>query len=60
MIKEINDTAVQNNLNTLKKTMYELANHIDTNEKMQSNLSGSAIRIDLLDWNKGLKIQKDQ
>lgn len=46
--KEINDAAVQNNLNTLKKTMYEISNHIDTNEKMQSNLSGSAIRNRLI------------
>ena len=28
--------------------MYEIANHIDTNEKMQSNLSGSAIRNRLI------------
>lgn len=48
LIKEINDAAVQNNLNTLKKTMYEISNHIDTNEKMQSNLSGSAIRNRLI------------
>ena len=28
--------------------MYEISNHIDTNEKMQSNLSGSAIRNRLI------------
>ena len=28
----------------LKKNMYEISSHIDTNEKMQSNLSGSAVR----------------
>lgn len=53
--KEINDTAVQNTLNTLKKTMYELANHIDTNEKMQSNLSGSAIRNRLIGLEQRIK-----
>ena len=53
--KEINDTAVQNTLNILKKTMYELANHIDTNEKLQSNLSGSAIRNRLIGLEQRIK-----
>lgn len=53
--KEINDTAVQNTLNTLKKTMYELSNHIDTNEKMQSNLSGSALRNRLIGLEQRIK-----
>lgn len=48
LTKEINDTFVQNTLNTLKKNMYEISNHIDTNEKLQSNLSGSAIRNRLI------------
>ncbi|WP_315069628.1 phage portal protein [uncultured Clostridium sp.] len=48
LTKDINDTFVQNTLNTLKKNMYEISNHIDTNEKMQSNLSGSAIRNRLI------------
>jgi SPP1 family phage portal protein len=53
--KDINDTAVQNTLSTLKKTMYELANHIDTNEKMQSNLSGSALRNRLIGLEQRIK-----
>lgn len=44
LTKQINDTFVQNTLNVLKKNMYEISSHIDTNEKMQSNLSGSAVR----------------
>lgn len=48
LTKDINDTFVQNTLNVLKKNMYEISNHIDTNEKMQSNLSGSAIRNRLI------------
>lgn len=55
VIKEINDTAVQNTLNNLKKTMYEISNHIDTNEKMQSNLSGSAIRNRLIGLEQRIK-----
>ena len=48
LTKDINDTFVQNTLGLLKKNMYEISNHIDTNEKMQSNLSGSAIRNRLI------------
>ena len=48
LTKDINDTFVQNTLSILKKNMYEISNHIDTNEKMQSNLSGSAIRNRLI------------
>ncbi len=44
LIKEINDTFVQNLLNNLEEKIYKLASHIDTNEKLQSNLSGSALR----------------
>ena len=35
--------------------MYELANHIDTNEKMQSNLSGSALRNRLIGLEQRIK-----
>ena len=48
LTKDINDTFVQNTLASLKKNMYEISNHIDTNEKMQSNISGSAIRNRLI------------
>lgn len=44
LIKEINDTFVQNLLGTLEEKIYKLASHIDTNEKLQSNVSGSALR----------------
>lgn len=48
LTKDINDTFVQNTLNVLKKNMYEISNHIDTNEKLQSNTSGSALRNRLI------------
>lgn len=44
LVKEINDTFVQNLLSTLEEKIYKLASHIDTNEKLQSNLSGTALR----------------
>lgn len=40
LIKNINDTFIQNTLNRYEDTMYQLACHINHNEKMQSNLSG--------------------
>lgn len=40
LIKNINDTFIQNTLNRYEDTMYQLACHINHNEKMQSNISG--------------------
>lgn len=48
LTKDINDTFVQNTLDTIKKNIYEISNHIDTNEKLQSNTSGSALRNRLI------------
>lgn len=48
LTKNINDTFVQNTLDVLKKNIYEISNHIDTNEKLQSNTSGSALRNRLI------------
>ena len=48
LTKDINDTFVQNTLDVLKKNIYEISNHIDTNEKLQSNTSGSALRNRLI------------
>lgn len=44
LIKDINDTFVQNLLTTLEEKLYKLSSHVDTNEKLQSNLSGTALR----------------
>ena len=49
LTKEINDTFVQNTLNTLKKNMYEISNHVDNTERMQSNLSGVKMLPSLLE-----------
>lgn len=40
LIKNVNDTFIKNTRDDLKDLMYTLTNHIDNNEKMQSNLSG--------------------
>lgn len=44
LIKELNDTFVQNLLDELEEKLYKLSSHVDTNEKLQSNLSGTALR----------------
>lgn len=44
LIKNINDTFIKNTRDDLKDLIYTLTSHIDNNEKMQSNLSGIALR----------------
>lgn len=44
LIKNINDTFIKNTRDDLKDLMYVLTSHVDSNEKMQSNLSGVALR----------------
>lgn len=48
VIKEINDSFVQNTLNTLEDKMYQLASHINNNEKLVSNTSSLALRNRLI------------
>lgn len=48
LIKDINDAFIQNTLNRYEDTMYQLACHINHNEKMQSNLSGITLRSRLI------------
>lgn len=44
LIKNINDSFIQNTLNTLEDKMYQLTKHINHNEKMQSNTSSLALK----------------
>jgi SPP1 family phage portal protein len=48
LIKNINDTFVQNLLNSLEEKIYKVSNHIDTNEKLVSNISGVTLRSRLI------------
>lgn len=59
LIKEINDTFIQNTLTTLKENMYELANHINANEKLQSNTSSLALRTRLINLEQKCKNNGD-
>lgn len=44
LVKDMPDTYIENNLNRIRNAMYESTNHIDGNEKLQSNTSGTALR----------------
>ena len=48
LMKEMNDTYIQNVLDDLRNAMYSVCNHIDGNEKLQSNTSALAIRSRLV------------
>lgn len=48
LMKEMNDGYVQNTLDDLRNAMYSVCNHIDGNEKLQSNTSSLAIRSRLI------------
>lgn len=48
LIKNINDTFIQNTLDRYEDMMYQLACHINHNESLQSNLSGVALRSRLI------------
>jgi len=44
LLKNMPDTFILNSLKILEDKIYKLASHIDTNERLQSNLSGTALR----------------
>ncbi|WP_443660143.1 phage portal protein [Clostridium algidicarnis] len=48
LIKNINDTFIQNTLDRYEDTMYQIACHINHNEKLQSNLSGVTLQSRLI------------
>ncbi|WP_026887712.1 phage portal protein [Clostridium beijerinckii] len=56
IIKNINDSFIQNTLATEEDKMYQLTSHINHNEKMQSNLSGLALRSRLISLEEKCKL----
>lgn len=44
LVKDMPDAYIENNLARLRDAMYETTNHVDGNEKLQSNTSGTALR----------------
>lgn len=58
LTKNINDTFVANTLDRLKEDMYEVTGHINTNEKLQSNISGVALRSRLISLENRCKLNQ--
>ena len=58
VIKNINDSFIQNTLNTVEDKMYQLSNHINNNEKMQSNTSSLALRSRLISLEQKCKLNQ--
>lgn len=58
IIKNINDQFIQNTLSTQEDKMYQLTSHINHNEKMQSNLSGVALRSRLISLEEKCKLNQ--
>jgi len=56
IIKNINDSFIQNTLNTIEDKMYQLSSHINNNEAMQSNTSSLAIRARLISLEQKCKL----
>ncbi|MGL5329357.1 MAG: phage portal protein [Peptostreptococcaceae bacterium] len=48
LIKNINDTFIQNTLDRYVDTLYQITNHINHNDKLASNISGLALRSRLI------------
>lgn len=58
LIKNINDSFIQNTLTTIEDKMYQLTSHINHNEKLQSNLSGVALRSRLISLEEKCKLNQ--
>lgn len=48
VIKNVQDTFIENNLERHRNSMLEVCNHVDATEKLQSNTSGVALRNRLI------------
>lgn len=58
LIKNINDTFIQNTLKTMEDKMYQISSHINHNEKMQSNTSSLALRSRLISLEEKCKLNQ--
>lgn len=58
LIKNINDSFIQNTLSTIEDKMYQLSSHINNNEKMQSNTSSLALRSRLISLEEKCKLNQ--
>ncbi|WP_297428915.1 phage portal protein [Clostridium sp.] len=58
LVKNINDSFIQNTLDKLEDLMYKVTFHINTNEKMQSNTSSLALRTRLIGLEEKCKLNQ--
>lgn len=58
LIKNINDVFVSNTLERLKEDMYEITGHLNTNERLQSNVSGVGLRSRLISLENRCKLNQ--
>lgn len=58
LIKNINDSFIQNTLKTLEDKMYQITGHINHNEAMQSNTSSLALRTRLISLEQKCKLNQ--
>jgi SPP1 family phage portal protein len=58
LIKAINDTFIQNTLTTLEDKMFQIACHINSNEKMSANTSSLALRARLISLEEKCKLNQ--
>lgn len=58
LIKNINDTFIQNTINNEEDKMYQMTSHINHNEKLQSNLSGITLRSRLISLEEKCKLNE--
>lgn len=59
LIKNINDTFIQNTLTTLEEKMYEIVSHINNNVSPSSNTSSLALRTRLISLESRCKLNGD-
>ncbi|MDV3426652.1 MAG: phage portal protein [Bacillota bacterium] len=58
LIKNLKSDFIQENLSNLEDKMYQISSHINHNEKMQSNLSGLALRSRLISLEEKCKLNQ--
>lgn len=58
LIKNINDTFIQNTITNIEEKMYQITSHINFNEKMNSNTSSLAIKARLTSLAQKCQVQE--
>lgn len=59
LIKNINDGFIDNTLSRIKEDMYEIASHINSNEKLSSNTSSLALRTRMISLDMKCKLNEN-